>query len=57
MPVEIGQLIINARVMPDTGPESEQSSVGSTEADEKQLEIIERCVAEVLRTLKDTQER
>lgn len=57
MPVEIGQLIINARIISDqnvdrgVGYESDQSNIGSKQ------EIIEHCIAEVLRILEQRQER
>ena len=57
MPVEIRQLVINSRVVADDKAEPPVSLSGSSGNAEEQLEIIERCVAEVMRILEDRQER
>jgi hypothetical protein len=57
MPVEIRQLVINSRIVADDTSEPSVSLNGSSGQAEEQLEIIERCVAEVMRILEDRQER
>ena len=57
MPVEIGQLVINARVVADNISQPPVSQDTSPAEDCKQLKIDERCVAEILRILEDRQER
>jgi hypothetical protein len=57
MPVEIRQLVINSRVVADDTSEPPVTMNGSSGKAEEQLEIIERCVAEVMRILEDRQER
>ena len=57
MPVEIGQLVINARVVADNFSQPPVTHGASSEEDGEQLKIVERCVAEILRILEDRQER
>jgi len=57
MPVEIRQLVINSRVVADDTSEPPVTLNGSSGKAEEQLEIIERCVAEIMRILEDRQER
>jgi len=57
MPVEIGQLVINARVVADNTSQPPVSQDTSPAEDGEQLKIVERCVAEILRILEDRQER
>jgi hypothetical protein len=57
MPVEIGQLIVNARVVTDeqpVAPRGDHSDAAEGTADH---ELVERCVNEVLRILEDKRER
>ncbi|VAX01203.1 hypothetical protein MNBD_GAMMA22-3085 [hydrothermal vent metagenome] len=56
MPVEIGQLIINARVVSDND-DNTTPSPDIVEGQNKQQVIIQACVIEVLRILEDKQER
>ena len=57
MPLEIGQLVINARIV--TGENSDRNSVSSpTQVGvDHQKELIEQCIAEVLKILEQRQER
>jgi hypothetical protein len=57
MPIEIGQLVINARVVADNISEPPAAHGVSSVEDGEQLKIVEHCVAEVLRILEDRQER
>ena len=57
MAVEIGQLIVNARVIPDERVDSPDVSALTMELEQNQHDIIERCVNEVLRILEDKRER
>jgi hypothetical protein len=57
MPVEIRQLVINSRIVANDTSEPPVTLNGSSGQAEEQLEIIERCVAEVMRILEDRQER
>ena len=57
MSVEIGQLIVNARVVTDeqlTSSSVDHSDAADGTADH---ELVERCVNEVLRILEDKRER
>ena len=57
MSVEIGQLIVNARVVTDEQPAAsgvDRSDAADGSADH---ELVERCVNEVLRILEDKRER
>ncbi len=56
MPVEIGQLIINARVVADSNDNS-ITPAEIPDGQNKQQVIVETCVMEVLRILEDRQER
>ena len=57
MPVEIGQLIINARIVADNSAEKSSSSSSAQNNAINQKEMIEKCIAEVLRILEQKQER
>ncbi len=56
MPVEIEQLIINARVV-DRSRETRRDMPSGEHTETAQRDLLERCVAEVLRVLRDRQER
>ena len=57
MPLEIGQLVINARIV--TGENSDRNSPSSSSQAgiDHQKELIEQCITEVLRVLEQRQER
>jgi hypothetical protein len=55
MAVEIGQLVINARVVAEQ--KAAASQAGANDSARERQEVVERCVAEVLRVLEDRRER
>jgi len=57
MPLEIGQLIINARIVADNSTKGNLSSSSTQSSVKQQKELIEQCIAEVLRVLEQRQER
>lgn len=57
MPLEIGQLIINARIVTNDNPNQNSGHSFNQEGVDQQKELIEQCVTEVLRILEQRQER
>lgn len=57
MPVEIRQLVINSRIVADNRSEPSATLHDSSGKDAEQQEIIDRCVAEIMRILEDRLER
>ncbi len=57
MPLEIGQLIINARIVTSENTDRNTSSLSVQDDVDHQKELIEQCIAEVLRILEQRQER
>ena len=57
MPLEIGQLIINARIVTDNNTDRNTASSSTQSSVNNQKELIEQCIAEVLRILEQRQER
>lgn len=57
MPLEIGQLIINARIVPDETGSNSRYTHETPNSEEREQVLIEKCVAEVLRILEDRMER
>ena len=57
MPLEIGQLIINARIVADNNTDRNSSSSATQSSGQQKKELIEQCIAEVLRVLEQRQER
>lgn len=57
MPLEIGQLIINARIVTDNNTDRNSSSSSTQSSVNHQKELIEQCISEVLRVLEQRQER
>ena len=55
MPVEIKELVIRAVVEPQADPGVRRSDDNTSESN--QQEIVQRCVREVLRILKRSEER
>ena len=57
MPIEIGQLVINARIVAGEGSDRNTAGQYDQERGGGQKELIEQCINEVLRVLEQRQER